>query len=409
MKILLVDDNVSRISKVIDYLTGVAGVPRDSIVDRRTALDARQYLSTEHVDLLVLDLLLPYRVEDSPSLEASLNLLTEISETDALIKPTKIIGLTAYAEAATEAAADFIERTWTIIPTDDTKDDWLETLANCARYVINESEQSQPLRFEIDLLIICALRSEMEAIYRLPWDWQSEEPADDNNFVRKASVAKDGKAYSIVAAIADRMGMTSTAVLASKLITQYRPRLCVMPGICAAVRGRAEIGDVVLADDCWDYQSGKHVVDDQHVSGFEIDPHHIGVDQMITSRVTQLASDSGLFHSIWKEWQSPPSRPPRLLRGPVASGSAVLADNSATKSIVAQQRKVMAIEMELYGLYLAAASSRRPKCLAFGMKAVCDFADAEKHDGFQAYAAYTSARVLHAFVDRYLADICRHL
>ncbi|MNE96515.1 hypothetical protein D3C80_1947250 [compost metagenome] len=57
--------------------------------------------------------------------------------------------------------------------------------------------------------------------------------------------------------------------------------------------------------------------------------------------------------------------------------------------------------MEIYGLYAAAfnASGLQPR--TFALKGVCDYADPDKKDEAQAYAAFASAKVLERFFDKY--------
>jgi nucleoside phosphorylase len=90
--------------------------------------------------------------------------------------------------------------------------------------------------------------------------------------------------------------------------------------------------------------------------------------------------------------------------GPIASGSAVVADESVLPAILEQQRQLIGLEMEAYGL-MAAAHAASPKPIAFVLKSVCDFASAKKDDRFQAYAAYTSANALRVFLEKYIDEI----
>jgi nucleoside phosphorylase len=69
--------------------------------------------------------------------------------------------------------------------------------------------------------------------------------------------------------------------------------------------------------------------------------------------------------------------------------------------VKAQQRQLVGIDMELYGVYCAATQAGDPVPTFFGVKSVCDFADEEKADMDQAYAAYTSAKALEKFVAEY--------
>lgn len=406
MKVLLIDDDGNRVRKIEEYVCSKTPLPSEEIIVVASVTEARRVLKAQQVDLLLLDILIPQRAGDTPSSEASLRLLTEISETEILNKPRKVIGLTAYEDVAKIASPAFVEQAWTIIETNEISEDWLLRIVKCVEYMLSQSAQDVRRRYEIDVLVVTALRNpEMHAVRSLPWAWSSEEPFDDANFICRGSLESNGHALSAVSAVSDRMGMVATAVLASKLLARYKPRLCVMPGICAGVKGRSDIGDVIFADTCWDYQSGKFGVDDSGAARFEIDPHQIAVDAAVSSRIDQLAGDDTEIHRIWKGWPTRPGTQPKLIRGPVASGSAVLADQASVERIIQQQRKVCGIEMELYGLYVAAEQCASPQPLTFGLKAVCDLADASKADQHQSYAAYMSAQVMHSFLARFGSDL----
>lgn len=405
MRVLIVDDNHERVPKIVAAMLG-ARVARDQIVHFPALHDARMYLAEHRVDLLILDILIPNRVEDDPSPDNSARLLTELNEKSALKKPRRIVGLTAYKEEAASVSQAFSRFTWTVLDASDVSDDWLFTLKNCVSYLGAENATLEEDQYQTDLLIVAALNDpEMEAVRRYTWGWSPWEPLDDITFVSKAEVAIGDKTYSAIAAVSERMGMVSTAVLASKLLYHYRPRVCIMPGICAGVPGKTALGDVIFAELAWDYQSGKFRVDDESVSGFDIDPHHINVDVSVAPRIRTLASDSAFFARVLSEWGTRlPLPAPRLLSGPVGTGSAVLADAEVTRNVVKQQRKVRGIEMELYGLYAAATYGPKPRPIFFGLKAVCDFADESKNDSYQEYASYVSARVLRELVERSLPD-----
>jgi len=83
--------------------------------------------------------------------------------------------------------------------------------------------------------------------------------------------------------------------------------------------------------------------------------------------------------------------------GPVASGAAVIQDKTVIDEIVARNRKLIGVEMETYGVYLAANATRGPKPLAMSSKSICDFGDLGKNDDYQKYAAYTSAKFVYEF------------
>lgn len=405
MKVLIVDDNDLRIGQIVNHLVA-NGVSRDSIEDRRTAHQARAALRNERFDLLLLDLLLPNRVEDAPTIDASLALLAELTERDTLIKPRKVVGLTAYSEAAQSADGKFTNGTWTIIQTSELSDEWLVAISNCVRYLELEGQQRPAPCYDLDLLIVTALADpEMSAVERLDWNWQPREPWDDITFIRRGTASTAAGDIRVVAATAERMGMVSTAAMTTKLILGLRPRLCIMPGICAGIRTRAELGDVIFAESAWDYQSGKISTGTGSVTRFEMSPHQVSVDPVLVGKIDDLIADHTLLSAVRRGWPNPPPHELKLIRAPVATGSAVLADSNTANQVIVQNRKVRGVEMELYGMYLSSNQAPAPRPLFFGIKSVCDFADATKNDDYQAYAAYTSAQVMRVFVERYFATL----
>jgi nucleoside phosphorylase/CheY-like chemotaxis protein len=403
MKILIVDDNEIRLPKIIDYLITHAGVRREDLHSETTGFGAREALRSKTFDLLLLDVLLKFRPESEPMLDTSINLMTELVETTELRKPRHIIGVTAYDDAEAKARTVFQRRAWTILRSNDLSNEWLEPLGQSVRYIRDQAAQLERQDYSEDLIVVAALQLEMDAMHR-GWNWDVAEPLDDTTFIRRGRFQSAGREFSVVSAVAPRMGMVSACHLASKLIGRFRPRIVVMPGICAGVRDRTQIGDVLLTDMAWDYQSGKHVLDSEKVPGFLIDPHFIQVDPAIAAKWNVFAADDVLRVSVWKQWHHRYPQPPELLHGPVASGSAVLANAAITDSILRQQRKTLGVEMEAYGVYFAAEMASHPKPSVCVMKSVCDFADEKKDDGHQGYAAYTSATFVREFFERYMGD-----
>lgn len=404
MKILIVDDDTARAGQLAEFLIQGGFCERGEIDNATDGLSARDALGSRIYDLLILDVVLPFREGDDETERTAVDLLREISDTSNLNKPAHIIGLTAYEAAERQVAPVFFSRSWVLVRQSQMNDDWLRTISNAVAYIRAHSiaEIQEPLA---DVVIVTAIQLEMDAVRRLPWDWKPDAVLDDCQFICSGTFNSQGRNCSVVAAVASRMGMVPASVLTSKLIKKFRPRMVAMPGICAGVRDRARLGDVICAEMSWDYQSGKHVVTEKALGGFQMDPHFVQIDGFASARIDQLAQDDNFSVSVWNGWNPRMDAPPVLRRGPVASGSAVLADPDVTERIKLQQRKLLAVEMELYGVYLAAEQAPRPKPIVLGMKSVCDFADDEKSDGSQPYAAYTSATYLREFCERYVADL----
>lgn len=76
---------------------------------------------------------------------------------------------------------------------------------------------------------------------------------------------------------------------------------------------------------------------------------------------------------------------------------------SVAQEIANQNRDLIAIEMEAFAVMVATEYSTTRSTVGIAIKSVCDFADSQKHDGWQPYAAYTSALFADELFRRYLA------
>ncbi len=405
MKILIVDDQANRYSRLMEALNET-GVDRKSIDIAQSANQAREFLEANVYDLLILDILLPLWPESEADKQHSLDLLVELQETETLHKPGWIVGITADQAAAGAAGFAFEQWTWTIVEFSQSSDEWITRCLNCVRYIQERSLRSSSAEeYGVDLVIICALAEpELEEVLKLPWNWKSPRPLDGTQFVRDGHFFLGQRKVTVCACSASRMGMVSTALLSAKVIAELRPRLLAMCGICAGVKDKVNLGDVLLADPAWDFQSGKRVKDKENAA-FSIAPHQLPVNVSIRSHIEQIKSDRDSLAKIALDFGSDGPGTFRIVIGPVASGSAVLADGEVIQEIKQQQRELVGVEMEVYGMYAAAHSSCSPQPLAFALKSVCDFADPDKHNNAQRFAAYTSANVLRLLMERYGARL----
>ncbi|AQT05750.1 hypothetical protein A0U91_13975 [Acetobacter persici] len=404
MKILIVDDNPRRYNKLTEELLsfGLGLDNLDVVVCTRHAVEK---LEVKHYDLLILDLVIPLNPTDLPSEHNSVDLLMQIAEGDFLIRPSRIVGLTADKAAAVRAAPSFGRQLWSIIEFRDDNDEWLYQVRSCVDYGISSASEASVVSYDIDVCILCALHQpELDAVLRLPIKWESSaHPIDDVTFVHEGTLDGRKRQLKIVAAAATRMGMVSSSLLASKLIGRFRPRLLAMTGICAGVKGKVSLGDVIVADPCWDWQSGKRRLEpsESAESKFEPSSHHLPLSESLRSRFHEIKKDRDSLEAIRRAWPVDIPTPLRVEVAPMASGSVVLADDVAAGRIKEQHRQLSAIEMEAYGVYAAAAMACAPKPEVVAIKSVCDFAGPDKSDTFQPYAAYTSASVLKLYIDKY--------
>ncbi|QHE87230.1 phosphorylase family protein [Hydrogenophaga sp. BPS33] len=399
MKILIADDQTRRYERLIAQLLN-EGFSRSNIHLVASANDARDKMESITFDLLVLDFMLPLWPDQEPNVQHSIDLLFELQNGDALKRPRKILGITGDISLMPDAKANFERMTWNVLEFSERDDAWSNSILASAKYL---GVTGQRTAVEgADVVVVCALRSpELDQILKLPWKWGPSEPIDDHTFVHRGTFSSGTRTYSVAAAFAPRMGMVATALLSARLIAALRPKLVAMCGICAGVRDKTNFGDVLIADPAWDFQSGKQQQQGDSAS-LAFAPHQIPCTPLVRSHLEQLRDDNAALYEIHTHFEgTSPGNVPRIVVGPVASGSAVIANGNIVEEIKKQHRNLVGVEMEGYGLYAAAQDAATPQPSFVSLKSVCDFGDAHKGDDYQRYAAYTSARVFQLLMERF--------
>lgn len=402
MRVLIVDDDTEKIRCIVQVLAA-AGVDVTSIDESRNTYNARELLSSKRYDLLVLDVVLPERIDAEPDAKAGMKLLAEIRGRSKYFIPDHIIGLTAYSDVHTESAERFLGLGLLLLRYGRSREDWALALRSKTEQILwgKESARTVSSEYESDLAIVCALDDpELESVLKLRWNWQKWREGGDATVYHRGYFGGDNRI--VYAAASARMGLTAAAVLATKMICSFRPKYIVNVGIAASFVGRANLGDVVASNLSWDYGSGKYAQIDG-IGTFLQSPSQHQLDAHMRSSIGELARDDKLLHEVHRSWTG--ERPPtelRLIVGPVASGAAVIADGARSNEIAQQHRQLTGIDMESYAIFDAAAESAAPRPSAFCLKGVTDFADSNKDDRFRRYAAYASAECLRALMENYL-------
>ena len=195
--------------------------------------------------------------------------------------------------------------------------------------------------------------------------------------------------------------MYATAAL--RKVCAFWPRYVYMAGITAGLTKRTRIGDVIFADPSWDWGSGK-IRRVGNKETFLPAPYQRRLDESLLHAVRKFSTEEEFLNTVWDKYDGEkPSFAPRVLLGAMASGASVLQSSQAVKSVLKQHKDVLAIEMEAFSVMFACQAAPLPRPVPIVAKAVCDHGNSKKNDNYQAYAAYTSARVFEEFAIRYLS------
>ena len=89
--------------------------------------------------------------------------------------------------------------------------------------------------------------------------------------------------------------------------------------------------------------------------------------------------------------------------GPMACGSTVVANRKVLeKQIHSQLSSTVGLDMESYAVVYAAYHAPKPRPVPIIVKSVCDFANSEKSDEYQKFAAYTSCEFAKFLYEKFL-------
>lgn len=399
IQVLIVDDNVQRTTQIQDILTKAA-IPAQNITSVSSVSDAKQLLVEIQYHILVLDLVLPTWNGEEPEANSGIKLLREIVHMGMYKIPSKIFVLSEFSEAIQALENIRNEVDCTSIKYDAAVDDWRIRLEAYIAQVL-EIEAIQQKTYDYDAAIICALDDpELTEVRHLPFAWKPYVELDDSvdyfvgNFRKK----------KVVCASSYEMGLSAAAILATKIIARFRPRYLVMTGIAGGVdRKNLRYGDVMVADPCFDYESGKKVFEHGQ-SVFKPDYRQIRLDESILKIVRRLKLRTDSLQEIYKACNYvKPDQPPQIKIGHFGSGASVLSDTNVIARVKGHNRKFLGFDMEAYAVMLAGRLSTEPKTTTIIMKSVSDFGNG-KTDKYQKYAAYTSARVLELFFQELFGD-----
>lgn len=254
----------------------------------------------------------------------------------------------------------------------------------------------------IDLAIVCALNTpEFEEVRKLSSWHRLETPADATAYWVTKWTSRSGRVLNVVAATQQAMGVTSCAILATKLIARFVPRYVVQVGIAAGITGNP--GDIYFASSVFDYASGK--VTEKKGGGFVFDPSgdSLPADATVLQWAREAEADGSLLLSIQKKFPGGrfEQKLPGLHIGPFATGPLVVSSRTFVKNIRARQRKVIALDMESYAVFRAAAEWGSDRCRAMAIKASSD-SGVDKSDEAQGRAAFFAAQFLYEFSMEYL-------
>lgn len=403
VNILIVDDAANKIQAIRRVLEPLITEDIEIIV-ANCINSAKRELKKRNFDIMILDICLPQIFGENPQQDGGMRLLKTIKDSKFYSYPRYVISVSRY-EQSTEVFSSSEGKIHTAIFYDEGSNAWENKLNSCVEAAISIVKNTTVHRiYDFDIAVICALEEEAEMIKNSLVSVEKYQVEYDDDIYYKGFFDTEDKKISVVLSFANQMGMVAATSLATKMINNFAPRYMVMTGITGGTKpDKMNFGDVIVANTSWDYRAGKDIRNQD--SAYHLNSiNALTIDTKMTSYCRNLSQNKTKLREIKDNFKmgDVPGTELQLLIGPVVSGASVVTDPEIVKDVLENQdRQVLGIEMEIYGMYYAANWGINPRPKFVALKAVSDFADSAKGDKYHKYASYTSAKVFEVLAKEY--------
>lgn len=374
MKYLLIEDNKDKAGFISGFINSNDSHADVLWVDNLS--DARIQLLTKFFDLIIFDVFLPVR-KGEDACDISSDIISDFSQSQNF--QSESIAITRYVDEGLQTTPLFNDNGITVVVYAEDNPQWQESL----RQKMNRIGQKSRL----DFVVFCALSKE-----RLAYSETNAKIGELKQIGGLDCQEMTIGTHRGVCVKPSRMGLVNMAIVATKAIELFRPKIVAMSGICAGVEGESSLLDIVIGDVCWEYQTGKF-----KDGKFKQEPYQVPLNRPLKIELEQFSQNAGFLAGLKLGLYETELKDSGVKFGPISSGSAVVADADKMTEIGMQHRKWTALEMEMYAMYEAASHSVISP-LFFGAKAVVDMGDATKGDTLHSAACTLSARFVVEFL-----------
>ncbi len=383
MKILIIEDDDHKRSEISQYIQAL-GVSTSRIVIAKNMAEFLGRFDSE-VTLCIIDLRLP-AFHGGTQDNNGIGVLQAIDKAGA--NHVKLLAISAYPEEFTDIRAQFEKRGCLLLDFKQ-KEVWQGVL----KHMVVEAESIEIM----DFIIFCALRKE-----RAPYTGMEKlagSAKSKDNLIR-FDVTIGGRHGTIIEM--PRMGLVDAAITAGQCIERFKPKIVAMSGICAGFAERAALGQLLVPELAYEYQSGKWT--DESFSG---EPYQVPISERMRVLARDLIEDSQILSRLEKGLKM--KRPSEMNEPKLAaftSGSAVIASDKYMGQVATLHRRVSGLDMEVYAIHRAAhIASCKPDVLC--AKTVVDLAGGDKDDALHPYGCLISARFVVEALEKYFKSEVR--
>jgi nucleoside phosphorylase len=237
-----------------------------------------------------------------------------------------------------------------------------------------------------DILIVTALKSEHDAVLRY---LDSPEKVSRHHTVHQAYLPHENSetGYQVVVLCIGK-GTANSATTVTQALNDWKPAAIILTGFMGGVKAENRcLGDLIIAEQIVGYELGKakstgteRRLQVRHSTPKIIDKVRHFQDDKWVLECRKIALPDG-------EIRLPM---PQVHFGDVASGDKVIADKTTMSELQSYWSNLIGVDMEGFGTANAVYQADSPPQMLM-VKGICDWADPEKNDKWQAYAANVAA------------------
>lgn len=411
--ILIMDDDANKVEALREVILPIFPEGEIYVFDTDNLVDGRELMQQRQFDLLILDQVMPEHSGEDASPTAGTDYLKEIVPNQSIKTPLQVIGLTGYEEHYREQQEKFREQLWYLLYYSRRETEWRtqlkEKIMQLYQFKVALADSINN-RNKYDIGIICALREEFQqviSVFSAHEAWLKLR-VDGLPYVFQTTEITTGNMHRcrIIAVCADKPGVCATSVIATTLYNTFKVDSIFMTGITAGIpNDELKLGDIVIARSIQDYSSGR--LEEDEVTGDHRllkELQQIPADQSLLQEVNTFIGDDDYIdelrkdlvaNSPMKESAAEPSDNIQFHVSPSICGPFVMKAPRLVERFRLDDRKLQALDMEGFALYLAAHTLRKK---ALWIKSVSDFAGYDKNDNYHTYCSYASATFLYKFI-----------
>ena len=405
MKILILDDDESKISEIRDVIVDGCGLDDSCITAVGSQFACSKELRESYYDLLILDLVVPLKDDEEPDKYEGPKFIRQLYNENLANIPNEILGLSSFDEIAEKVKTDFEDRLWYLLKYEKSSNDWKNKLKAKILHIqrVKENKKTMENENQYDIAIVCALRKEFNqliiAFGEDKWKKVKVEglPCSCMTLDITTSI---GNQLRIIACDIDSPGMVPATCVVTYLFSKVCSKYVIMTGFAAGTKPEGmEFGDVVVAESIQDYSAGAMVEDgngnvehQKEIKQYQGCRDLIAIAQELCNSVELMGR---LNENLRKSNLLDDRTNVKAKVSPTICGPYVVKSEKLVEEYTEASRKVAALDMEGYGIYLTAHYLEKK---VLWVKGVADYARPGKSNDYQKLASFASAYFVYLMI-----------